>query len=185
MEPEGWRKLESEALWTLEHADQAPPREGLYGMALQLRLWQVSEAGLHLSWSLIVPVREYRERRAVVRELCWDRGADWAAATNPLMKLKRRASSVPSLRLRDAELGWEQLSPYLAEAGGLPMGRGEGASAGEGTSGLEGHRSLAHVRMSWSGKGPRGWADTVAWFTRFRKLLARVIRERERGAGVV
>lgn len=183
MNPEGWNKLEAEALWALEHADQAPPREPLHGMGMQLRLWHDAGAGQRLSWSLIVPVREYRERRAVVREVRWDRAADWAQATDPLMKLKRRALPAPRLRLRDAEIGWAELSPFLEEAGGLPMTGREAAPPGEGASGFEGYRSLAHIRQEWSGKGPRGGGEAIAWFTRLRKLLARVMRERERGAG--
>ncbi len=183
MIPEGWTKLEAEARWTLEHADQAAPRELHHGMALQLRLWHVSAAGVHQSWSVIVPVREYRERRAVIREVRWDRDVDWTRATSPLAELKRRPLPPPSLRVRDAELGWAELSPYLAEAGGLPMkgvpGRETGPAPGEDVSGLEGYRSLAHIRLEWAGKGPRGWGDTHAWFTRFRKRLARVMRERE------
>ncbi len=183
MNPEGWNKLEAEARWALEHAEQVEPREPLYGMALQLRLWHDAGAGLRLSWSLIVPVREYRERRALVREVRWDRAADWELAARPSAGLKRRALAAPSLRIRDAEIGWAELSPFLKEAGGLPMTERGAPGPGEGASGFEGYRSLAHVRREWIGKGPRGGDDAVAWFTRLRKRLARVMREREREAG--
>ena len=184
MDPEGWSRLEAEARWTLEHAEQVPPREPLHGMGLQLRVWHDAGAGVRLSWSLIVPVRECRERRAVVREVRWDRGADWAQATHPLQRLKRRTLPGPSVRIRDAEIGWADFSPFLEEAGGLPMaGREAAAPFGEGASGFEGYRSLAHLRREWTGKPPRGAGDTLAWFNRFRKLLARILRERERGAG--
>ena len=45
--------------------------------------------------------------------------------------------------------------------------------------GLEGFRSLAHVKLQWRGKGPRGWAETVGRITKLRGLVVRCMRDRE------
>jgi len=182
MNPENWLKLEARAQWVLAHAEQCPPSEALRGMALQLRLWRYPRSGPHLSWSLIVPAKEYRERRAIVREVRWDRPSDWQAATAPLRALKRRDPIDPSVRLRDAEIGWADLGPFLDAASRLlakNLGKDPSLPSAEDGCGLEGFRSLAHIRLEWAGKGPRGWGATIAWFERFRKTLVRIMDERD------
>ncbi len=153
-------------------------------MGLQLRLWRYPRSGPYVSWSLIVPVREYRLRRAIVREAHWDRSLDWQAAMVPLKRLKLRAPVDPSVRLRDAEVDWIDLAPFLDAAGRLParsLGTDPTLPSEQGGCGLEGHRSLAHIRLEWSGKGPAAWKATIAWFERFRSMLVRIMEERTQG----
>jgi hypothetical protein len=182
MNPESWKRLEADAHWRLEHPDQSAPVEPIRGMALQLRLWQYPRSGAHLSWSLILPVRDYRARRSVLRETAWDRPADWKRSQFPARNLKLRPLPLPSIRIRDAEMDWADLAPFLDETGGLPMealGKDPTLSPEKGACGLEGYRSLAHVRLEWAGKGPRGWKSTIARVERFRKVLVRVLRDRD------
>ena len=186
MNPEPWKSLEARALWLLEHADQLPPRETLRGMALQLRLWRYPRSGPHVSWSVILSVREYRARRAVVREVTWDRLADWKQRMAPLAALKRRQGLEPSIRSRDSEVGWDDLAPFLDVVGGLrsPIPARDPAIPSKGDAfGLEGYRSMAHVRLLWNGRGPRGWGDTIAWIGRLREVLVRSMRDRDTGTG--
>lgn len=186
MNPELWTRLEDQALWHLEHADQRPPRDTTRGMALQLRLWRYPRSGVHLSWSVILPVRDYRGRRAVVREVAWDRIADWKHRMAPLETLKRRQVLEPSLRSRDSEVSWEDLMPFLDVIGGFrsPMPLAAPAtSSPHDAFGLEGYRSLAHIRLQWAGRGPRGWGDTIAWVGRLRELLVRSMHDRDTEAG--
>lgn len=182
MNPQNWEKTEHQARWVLAHADQSPPTEHLRGMGLQLRLWHYAHSGDHLSWSLILPVRDYRERRGVVREVTWDRSSDWKQAMTPIKKLKRRALPAPSVQIRDAEVDWAELAPFLDATGRLPTKSLPGDaswSSKDDVSGLEGFRSLAHIHLEWAGNGPRGWGTRVAWFDRFRRVLARIMRERD------
>jgi hypothetical protein len=177
-----WQRLEEQALWTLEHADQLPPRELTNGMALQLRLWRYPRSGAHASWNLILPVRDVRARRAVVREVVWDRIADWELRMAPRETLKRRQIQVPTIRSRDAEIAWEELMPYLDMVGRLRSPMPILAAATPSTRdafGLEGYRSMGHLRLQWHGRGPRGWGDTIAWIGRLRRLLVGSMRERE------
>jgi hypothetical protein len=127
-------------------------------MALQLRLWRYRPSGPHVSWSIIVPVRDFRERSAIVREATWDRS--------------RPDSPV---RIRDADLAWNALAPFMDTAGGLSPGRAADSLGKGDRSGLEGTRSFAHVRLEWSGRGPRALASTIAWYGRFRSLLTRTL----------
>jgi hypothetical protein len=185
MNPELWKSLEGQALWLLEHADQLPPREPLQGMALQLRVWRYPRSGAHVSWSVILSVREFRAKRAVVREVVWDRLADWKQRMAPLEALKRRQILAPSIRSRDAEVNWADLEPFLDRVGGLRSPTPPllpRVPSKEDAFGLEGYRSMAHVRLQWSGKGPRGWGDTVAWIGHLRQTLVRSMRERDREA---
>lgn len=182
MTPDQWNQLETEALWQLEHPDQLPPRDLFRGMAMQLRLWRHARSGPRVSWSILLPVREFRTRRAVVREVVWDRIADLKRRRNPLEALKRRQGAGPAIRCRDAEVDWSDLSPYLDIVGGLrsPMPVIAPKDPPKVDSfGLEGHRSIAHIRLHWEGKGPRGWGDTVAWVGRLRDVLIRAMRERD------
>jgi hypothetical protein len=159
-----WVVLESEALWQLEHPDQLPPREDTNGMALLLRHWRYPRSGEHVSWSALLPVRDYRSRRAVIREVVWDRLADWKRRNDELGALKRRPGFPASVRVRDAELSWDELSPHLDALGALrtPPGPAVPAPSKEDAFGFQGHRSLAHVRLRWSGKGPRSWAESLS-----------------------
>jgi hypothetical protein len=182
MNPESWKRLEDRALWLLEHADQSPPSEHLRGMALQLRLWRYPRSGARESWSIILPVREYRERRAVVREVAWDRPADWKRTRARIKSPKVLDILTPSVRIRDAEMDWTALAPFLDAAGRLPMSTLGGpphAPLEEDAFGLEGFRSLAHIRLEWSGRGPGGWRATTAWFGKFRRLLVQAMKHRD------
>jgi hypothetical protein len=170
MNAKDWKTFAGRATWMLSNADQASPRENLPGMALQLRLWRYPCSGVRVSWSILLPVRDYRARRAIVREASWD----------PSRERKRKAGAEPDVRIRDAEIDWKVLSPFLDKAGGFHPGiSGTVAPSAAGTSvaGVEGSRSYAHVRLEWSGRGPRAWAETIAWFERFRKMLARALRK--------
>lgn len=182
MPDNSWSELESQARWRLEHADQGgetgPPR----GMALHLRLWWYRRSGAHRSWSVMVPARDYRSARAVIREIVWDRVADLKAQGAPHQTLKRRPSLRPSLGSRDAELSWQELAPHLESVAGLNPSVLEvapGESRSEDAFGLVGYRSLSHVRIEWWGAGPRGWRSTLGQITKVRRMLAEAMRDRE------
>jgi hypothetical protein len=178
-----WKRLEALARWNLENADQLPPREVTLGMGILLRHWRYPRSGDHVSWSLILPARDYRTRRAVVREVAWDRLADWKRLNAPLEALKRRQGQEPSLRMRDAELGWEEIAPYLLGLGGV-SGTIPASRAGESSQldvfGLQGYRSLAHVALRWTGKGPRSWSVAISGIRKLRSVFVKAMRERER-----
>ena len=181
MEP--WKRMEALALWSLENADQLPPREVTLGMGIMLRHWRYPRSGDHVSWSLILPARDYRTRRAVVREVAWDRLADWTRMNAPLEALKRRQGQEPSLRVRDAELGWEEIEPYLRRLGGvsgtIPASREQESSKLD-AFGLQGYRSLAHVALRWSGNGPKSWSEALSGIRKLRAVFVKAMRERDR-----
>lgn len=166
MDDRDWTISAERAIWLLRHADEAPPRERLQGMALQLRLWRYPRSGVRVSWSILLSVREYRTRKAIVREASWD----------PSLERNRRAGVEPDVRIRDAEIDWKDLSPFLDKAGGFHPSTVASIPTGRCDSGLEGTRSFAHVHLQWSDRGPHAWASTIAWFERFRKLLVRAIQ---------
>ncbi len=180
---EAWKRIEALALWSLENAAQLPRREVSLGMAIMLRHWRYSRSGDHVSWSLILPARDYRTRRALLREVAWDRLADWKRMNAPLEALKRRQGQEPSLRVRDADLGWEEIAPFLLRLGGvsgtIPASREEESSTRD-AFGLQGYRSLAHVALRWSGKGPRSWSDALSGIGKLRSIFVKAMRERER-----
>ena len=180
---ESWKRMEALALWSLENADQLPPREVTLGMAILLRHWRYPRSGDYVSWSLILPARDYRTRRALLREVAWDRLADWKRTSAPLEALKRRPAQEPTLRVRDAELGWEEIAPFLLKLGGvsgtIPASR-TGESSTLDAFGLQGHRSLSHVALRWSGKGPRSWSDALSAIGKLRSVFVKALRERER-----
>ena len=183
MNPMEWRTLEDQALWLLGHADQAPPREGLQGMLQQLRIWEYLQTGIYTSWTVILSARDYKGKRAVVREVGWDRPTDWKQRSRPVASLKRRRDIEPTMRIRDADLNWANLNPFLEFAGGLQFERPGTTSllpVEDDVFGLEGFRSYAHIRMEWSG-APKTRA-TIGWFKKFRKLLVDAIKDREREA---
>src|SRR5436190_23171406 len=166
MNAKNWKILSDQEAWLLRNADQAAPREHLHGIARHLRLWRYPSSGAHVSWSILLPVREYRARMSIVREASW----------NPSRERKRGAGVEPDVRLRDTEISWEDLSPFMEKAGGfhpLTTGIVAASAPGKGVAGVEGSRAFAHVRLEWSGRGPREWSATIAWFERFRRLLAR------------
>lgn len=177
-----WKRLEDRALWLLEHPDQSSPRDILRGMALQMRLWRYRRSGPHVSWIVLLPVPDYRSRRGVVRETVWDRLKDWKARMSTLESTKRRQVEEPAISSRDAEVGWGDLEPFVNRCAGLlsPGPDLDPAASREDVFGLEGYRSLAHVRLQWTGRGPGAWRETVALIDRLRALLVRALRERER-----
>lgn len=171
MNAEDWKTVLDRAAWLLRNADQAPPRENLQGMALQLRLWHYPPCGRRNSWCIFLPARDLHARAALVREASWD----------PSRVRRRGAPAEPDIRIRDAEVDRAELRPYLSTAGGLqPGGTGVVAASATATSvsGVEGSRGLSHVRLAWRGRGPRPCASTRAWFVQFRRLLARAFRSR-------
>jgi len=178
-----WKTLEDQALWLLGHADQAPPREALQGMMQQLRIWEYLRTGAYTSWTVILSAREVKGKRAVVREVRWERPADWKSRARAVAPLKRRRDVEPSIQIRDADLEWASLDPFLDFIGGLqfePAGSTSLLPVEDDVFGLEGFRSYAHIRMEWMGE-PKSRA-TIGWYRKFRKLLAGTIRDREREA---
>ena len=177
-----WEAIGVEARWNLEHADELQPREPTRGMARLLRLWCYPRSGPYVSWSVILPVREYRSRRSLIREITWDRLKDWKRASAPGQALKRRQALPATLSCRDAELDWDELAPRMDGLGGLwwRMPVQSKPNPADDEFGLEGFRSLAHVRLQWSGKGPRGWGEIVGRVSSLRTLLVRCMRDRER-----
>ena len=164
-----WRTLRDRATWLLRSSDQAPPREKLHGMGLQVRLWRYPTGGICVSWSVFVPVRDYRGRSPIVRKASWD----------PARERKRGAGVEPEIRIRDIEIDAADLEPFLKTAGGfLPdmIGTVAPSAPGASVAGVEGSRDLSHVRLEWTGRGPRASAATIAWFERFRQLLADAFR---------
>jgi hypothetical protein len=176
-----WDEIAREALWNLEHADELQPRESTRGMARLLRVWRYPRSGPHVSWSVILPAREYRSRRSVIREVAWDRLKDWKRSHSAQQALKRRQTFPATLRFREAELDWDELSPCMDGLGGLwwRMPVQAAPDLREDEFGLEGYRSLTHVKLQWRGKGPRGWGEVVSRVARLRDLLARCMRDRE------
>jgi len=180
MNPQEWSSLQAQALWLLGHADQAPPREELQGMVQQLRIWEYPCSGPYTSWTVIVSAREYKGKRAVVREVSWDRPADWKSRSRAVSPLKRRRDVEPSVWIRDAELTWADLNPFLEFVGGLhfePPGIASLLPVEDDVFGLEGFRSYAHIRMEWAGI-PKS-RSTMGWFRKFRKVLRDAIKDRE------
>src|SRR6185503_6198778 len=170
MNAKDWKIVTDLAACLLRNSDQAAPRENLQGMALQLRLWRYPCSGVHVSWSILLPVRVYRARMSIVREASWD----------PSRERTRKAGDEPHIRIRDAEIAWEDLASFLDKAGAFHPGTTGIVAAsgpGRGVAGVEGSRAFAHVRLAWSGRGPRAWSATIAWFERFRRLLSRACRE--------
>jgi len=177
-----WMQLEAQARWRLEHPDQAPPRDATSGMALHLRLWWYPRSAPHVSWSVILSVRDQRSARAVIREVVWDRPADRRSRENPVQNLKRRQALAPTIRSRDGEMTWEELSPFLDVIAGMKspvLACSLDDPSPKDVFGLEGHRALAHVRIEWSDKGPAGWGKTLAWIGRLRRSLAQSLRDRD------
>lgn len=177
-----WDELRRKALWMLEHADELAPREPLEGMGAQLRLWSYPVEGPLASWTLLLgrgPVAE--RRRPLVREVVWDRPRDQERGDLVLPRRRRPAKADPTVTIRDAEVSWDEVSPFMARATALTAPLPE-ATAGpgreEGRCGIEGYRSMAYLRLEWRGRGPAAWGPAVRWVTRLRRLLARAIQER-------
>lgn len=180
-DPEAWARLSRRARWLLEHPDQISPLEAIEGLKLTLRLWMYRGWGTHLSWGLFVPLRG--EKRPLVRELRWNAAADRRRSSSDLMRLKRRATEEPTLRIRDAFIDKAKLAPYLHEAPKTLsswLAKPVGDAAAHSVSGIEGYRSLTHVRLEWASGGPAEGREVVAWVTRLRRLLDTALRDRER-----
>ena len=118
-----------------------------------------------------------------MREVAWDRLADWKRRSAPLEALKRRQEAEPTVRTRDADLSWDEISSHLRSLGGV-CGTIPASPAGKASTrdafGIEGHRSLAHLRLRWTGKGPRSWSETLSGVGKLRSLFVRTMRERDR-----
>lgn len=179
-----WETLEQRALWLLAHPDQGSPQEVVRGMSQLLRLWRYRRKGLFLTWSILLPVDKTQGRRAMVREIAWNRPLDRRHDASTVGSLKRRHSSHPTLRTRDAEVDQGELAPFLDWAAGLSPGWPGPALAPtspEDLYGLEGFQFLTHLRLEWTGDGPAEWAGTRRRFDDFLEFLAAQLRQREIG----
>lgn len=184
MNTAGWKFLEERAFWLLAHGDQAAPREILQGTAPVLRLWRYRRNGSFTSWTILAPVPEDRGLSPRVREIAWDRPLDLQHDASGVTHLKRRQSARPSIRIRDVPLVPSTLQVHLEWASRLPPGLPGPApplEVGEDVYGVEGFRSLTHLRFEWAGDGPPDWTPTRLHFTTLLRFLEDSVRERETG----
>jgi len=182
MNSDAWDTLEQRARWLLAHPNQGSPQELLQGMSQLLRLWRYRRKGLLIAWSILLPGDRTGGRRALVREIAWNRPLDRRHDASTVGSLKRRHSRHPSVRTRDAEVDQEELAPFLDWAAGLSPGWPGPtlpATSAEDVYGLEGFQFLTHLRLEWTGDGPAEWAATRQRFDDFLKFLAAQLKERE------
>ena len=178
-----WESIEKNALWALEHASDLSPRDTLEGMAPQLRLWEYRSEGTYTSWTILSSPGTDNSGRPKVREVVWERRQDERRQASADRKRKLRTNLHSTLRVRDAEVSSKDLTPFSEAAARLFL---PGISAQESVPqgdayGIEGYRSLSHLRIEWQGSGPAEWAQTIRWVTRLRDLLRASIKERETG----
>jgi hypothetical protein len=180
-----WTALEHLAWWSLEHAGELPPQDAVAGMGTQLRVWHHPAAGPWMSWTVILGVGPVsNEKRPVVRQVAWDRAGDRARIDALWPELYRAKAIPPCVVVRDAELSWSALQPFMDEAtrlsGPLPSG-GKEPPRPQRRSGIEGYRSMAYLRVEWCDDGPAEWRGVIAWVLRLQRLLATTIEERASG----
>ena len=182
MNIDSWESLEQRALWLLAHPDQGSPQEVLQGMSQMLRLWCYRRRGSFIAWSILLPSDRTLGKRALVREVAWNRPLDRRHDASTVGGLKRRHSSHPTLRTRDAEVDQGELAPFLDWAAGLSPGW-PGPSlpptSAEDIYGLEGFQFLTHLRLEWMGDGPAEWTSIRRRFNEFVEFLAAELKERE------
>src|SRR5579872_6502969 len=169
MAREPWSQMEKRAFWALEHADELSPRDPILGRRSQLRLWEYSSQGPYRTWTVFLAEgRGAGIGRALVREVVWNRSADRKRITSKTEQLRHRSKAAPSIRVRDAEVAGEELTPFLAEAtrlsDALPAPLEKDMSGDR--FGIEGFGSMAYLRVEWRDEGPPEWAKTVTWISR-------------------
>jgi len=147
-------------------------------MALHLRLWNYTESGFAHVWSLILPVREYREEGGGAGTPL-DRAADWKQTMTLQKTLKRRPCRVRH-PARDAERmgGARAVSDT---AGGLPvlaLGKDPALPSKGDTSGFRRLPAAGAPPAGMGGKGPAGGGDR-GLVSRFRNLFVRILKERD------
>jgi len=181
---DSWETTEKNALWALGHAVDLSPRDPVAGMSPILRLWEYGSPGTSTSWTILSSAGSDELRRPMVREVVWKRLQDEKHRASADRKRKRRTKAQSTIQVRDAEISSNDLHPFMAAAARLfvPSTASKRASAGD-SCGIEGYRSLAYLRMEWRGSGPVEWAETIAWVSRLRELLAASLKEREEISG--
>lgn len=177
-----WETMERNALWALEHAPEVAPKGQVEGMGPILRLWTYSTSGTHTSWTILAAVGSEEPGRPLVREILWKRRQDEQRMASMNRKHKLRTKLQATVQVRDAEISPLDLHPFLDAAARLfvPEKSREGPPRRGDTSGFEGYRSLAYLRMEWQEPGPVEWTDTTTWVARLRQLLLASLQERER-----
>lgn len=178
-DPESWTRLSDRARWGLEHPDQSSPPRIPPDLTLRFRLWSYPSRGPHLSWGLFLPL--WNDGQALVRESRWNAPSDRRRLSSRLATLKRRHLESPDLRLRDAVVDPDRLAPFLLQAPEIlstwaPAAPEDVAPA---DCGLEGYRSLTHVRLEWAHADEERAAGVVAWAVRLKRLLRSSLSERE------
>ena len=178
-----WETLEHGARWALKHARDISPTSRVQGMGPLLRLWTYPARETYGSWTILVPVGSEQRSRPMVREIVWNRRQDKRHLAAANRKRKVRTKLQPTIHVRDADISSEDLNPFLAAAACLfvPAKPLQDFLPLESISGLEGHGSLAYLRMEWQGPGPVEWADIILWVARLRNLLVASLTERETG----
>jgi hypothetical protein len=181
---EAWESIEKNALWALEHAADLSPREPVEGRVPLLRVWEYRSKGTYTAWTVLSSIGTQELGRPTVREVVWKRDQDEKHLASVDRKNKLRTKQQTTIRVRDAEVFFQDLRPFMEAAARLfvPAIAPQNPNL-EGSSGIEGYHTLTWLRMDWRGSGPVEWAETIRWVGRLRKLLEASLEEREETQG--
>jgi hypothetical protein len=175
-----WGELEAQAQRWLEHPKEVEPRDAIRRYGSLLRLWHYPAFAPQQTWTILTPGRKGAPgSRPVVREVTWDRPADYQRVIDPVQEVQVRVAGWnPSITLREAVLPEDELQALLEVGSNLSVPLlvfAKSVGLDGAYFGLETYEFSPHARVQWWCDGPVEWRHFTDWVTELRGFLQRCL----------
>lgn len=172
---EEWQKLEAKALQMLENPRLLPKDETIKHFIPILHLWIAPTFTPHKHWVFCKARPQVNPQpKPIVRQLIWQRNADFQRLNNPLIGLQEGFHIEPTFEIRTIEIDNEKLKNLhedLTQVQFSAFIKDENLGLDGEHFGVETLDFYHNAKVSWWSSYPEEWKELVNWFEKIRKFL--------------
>lgn len=170
-----WLELESRAKRIFENPRLLPKDDATKLFTPILHLWISPTFTPEKHWIFYKPQSQLNPLpKPIIRQLIWERQADFERLNNPLVGLKEGFQTAPTFEIKTVEIeqkNFENLHQQLAEIRFPAFVKDEFLGLDGERFGVETLGSYHSAKVFWWSSYPPEWKELVEWYEKIRKFL--------------